>query len=157
MKNLLWISSSLVRQLSDELLPDPMCPLKRIFRGVGSLSKSTLISSCGLSGRSTYQSMCFSSRDCMGLKYSITLPRNEAFTGTSVFIGLLDAIQYSSLLRNHCRIPCGEARGFSPLTFVQERFLVEFIRSEEHTSELQSHLNLVCRLLLEKKKKCMMY
>src|SRR5260370_31064378 len=28
-----------------------------------------------------------------------------------------------------------------------------FERSEEHTSELQSHLNLVCRLLLEKKKK----
>src|SRR5260370_31789229 len=27
------------------------------------------------------------------------------------------------------------------------------IRSEEHTSELQSHLNLVCRLLLEKKNK----
>src|SRR5260370_3378871 len=26
------------------------------------------------------------------------------------------------------------------------------LRSEEHTSELQSHLNLVCRLLLEKKK-----
>src|SRR5260370_10426781 len=25
-------------------------------------------------------------------------------------------------------------------------------RSEEHTSELQSHLNIVCRLLLEKKK-----
>src|SRR5260370_29445380 len=29
-------------------------------------------------------------------------------------------------------------------------------RSEEHTSELQSHLNLVCRLLLEKKKKIKM-
>src|SRR4030066_2352881 len=28
----------------------------------------------------------------------------------------------------------------------------KWIRSEEHTSELQSHLNLVCRLLLEKKK-----
>src|SRR4051812_49689154 len=27
------------------------------------------------------------------------------------------------------------------------------MRSEEHTSELQSHVNLVCRLLLEKKKK----
>src|SRR5260370_20453031 len=27
-------------------------------------------------------------------------------------------------------------------------------RSEEHTSELQSHLNLVCRLLLEEKKHC---
>src|SRR5690242_20883340 len=28
-----------------------------------------------------------------------------------------------------------------------------YLRSEEHTSELQSHVNLVCRLLLEKKKK----
>src|SRR5690242_21017074 len=35
--------------------------------------------------------------------------------------------------------PCGERRRGS--------------RSEEHTSELQSHVNLVCRLLLEKKKK----
>src|SRR2546430_13729871 len=31
-------------------------------------------------------------------------------------------------------------------------FLVVTIRSEEHTSELQSQSNLVCRLLLEKKK-----
>src|SRR4051812_49807933 len=31
--------------------------------------------------------------------------------------------------------------------------LVVPLRSEEHTSELQSHVNLVCRLLLEKKKK----
>src|SRR2546422_7783869 len=30
---------------------------------------------------------------------------------------------------------------------------VEELRSEEHTSELQSRLHLVCRLLLEKKKK----
>src|SRR5260370_10271354 len=34
-----------------------------------------------------------------------------------------------------------------PLPVVRAAF-----RSEEHTSELQSHLNLVCRLLLEKKK-----
>src|SRR2546430_17107631 len=31
--------------------------------------------------------------------------------------------------------------------------LGELMRSEEHTSELQSQSNLVCRLLLEKKKK----
>src|SRR5260370_32758406 len=31
--------------------------------------------------------------------------------------------------------------------------ILSMTRSEEHTSELQSHLNLVCRLLLEKKKK----
>src|SRR5688572_32512160 len=30
---------------------------------------------------------------------------------------------------------------------------LRFLRSEEHTSELQSQSNLVCRLLLEKKKK----
>src|SRR5260370_19732111 len=46
----------------------------------------------------------------------------------------------------------------NPVTFgILRSFLGELItfeeRSEEHTSELQSHLNLVCRLLLEKKKK----
>src|SRR5260370_17347518 len=38
------------------------------------------------------------------------------------------------------------------VAFLRERPGVAFDRSEEHTSELQSHLNLVCRLLLEKKK-----
>src|SRR5260370_27358459 len=40
----------------------------------------------------------------------------------------------------------GAAGSFTPGHGVKDR-------SEEHTSELQSHLNLVCRLLLEKKKK----
>src|SRR4051812_49476319 len=35
----------------------------------------------------------------------------------------------------------------------QQEVARHFPRSEEHTSELQSHVNLVCRLLLEKKKK----
>src|SRR5260221_10967419 len=35
--------------------------------------------------------------------------------------------------------------------------LVETSRSEEHTSELQSHSDLVCRLLLEKKKDMVKY
>src|SRR5260370_4597263 len=40
------------------------------------------------------------------------------------------------------------------LLFASGLFTVTAVfRSEEHTSELQSHLNLVCRLLLEKKKK----
>src|SRR2546426_12532199 len=34
-----------------------------------------------------------------------------------------------------------------------KRFRLQCFRSEEHTSELQSPCNLVCRLLLEKKKK----
>src|SRR5260370_28388487 len=40
----------------------------------------------------------------------------------------------------------------SPIRRRWRRALSGEKRSEEHTSELQSHLNLVCRLLLEKKK-----
>src|SRR5260221_3473584 len=35
------------------------------------------------------------------------------------------------------------------------RFAIYAVRSEEHTSELQSHSDLVCRLLLEKKNSVM--
>src|SRR5690242_20897349 len=37
------------------------------------------------------------------------------------------------------------------ITFAAQVVPVFLQRSEEHTSELQSHVNLVCRLLLEKK------
>src|SRR5467141_5271991 len=50
----------------------------------------------------------------------------------------------------------GGARKFLTKLWNVARFISAFSvvpRSEEHTSELQSHLNLVCRLLLEKKKK----
>src|SRR2546430_6571847 len=42
----------------------------------------------------------------------------------------------------------------SPHGLIRSDFpdLAYFLRSEEHTSELQSQSNLVCRLLLEKKK-----
>src|SRR5260370_22438779 len=42
---------------------------------------------------------------------------------------------------------CGGALGLS----CRRPTVATLTRSEEHTSELQSHLNLVCRLLLEKK------
>src|SRR2546429_5984499 len=41
----------------------------------------------------------------------------------------------------------------APLVFLDDRHGHPYKRSEEHTSELQSRLHLVCRLLLEKKKK----
>src|SRR5207248_10281451 len=41
----------------------------------------------------------------------------------------------------------------TPATMTAIRMLPNCIRSEEHTSELQSPYDLVCRLLLEKKKK----
>src|SRR5690606_41931729 len=51
--------------------------------------------------------------------------------------------------------PCSPARAASTAAF-RARMLVwkAMPRSEEHTSELQSRENLVCRLLLEKKKSC---
>src|SRR5256885_13131841 len=48
--------------------------------------------------------------------------------------------------------PCC-ASGFASSSLIRERMTVSGTRSEEHTSELQSPCNLVCRLLLEKKKK----
>src|SRR5260370_20808737 len=57
----------------------------------------------------------------------------------------------SSLARDYIgdHIPLQCSRGLKPAFPV----CFSVVRSEEHTSELQSHLNLVCRLLLEKKKK----
>src|SRR2546422_8522844 len=46
----------------------------------------------------------------------------------------------------------GPARRLSGTRAVTASSLGELGRSEEHTSELQSRLHLVCRLLLEKKK-----
>src|SRR5690242_21894569 len=48
--------------------------------------------------------------------------------------------------RRRCAPPC-------PRCIAPPRAGRRAPRSEEHTSELQSHVNLVCRLLLEKKKR----
>src|SRR5690606_41962760 len=53
---------------------------------------------------------------------------------------------------SRCVRACDEIQGTFALTVAGKGFESR-IRSEEHTSELQSRENLVCRLLLEKKKK----
>src|SRR2546430_12306239 len=70
-------------------------------------------------------------------------PRSTLFPYTTLFLSKLSgelARHYEKLVVNHFRKRDGPARGNQ-------------MRSEEHTSELQSQSNLVCRLLLEKKKK----
>src|SRR2546422_7781719 len=47
----------------------------------------------------------------------------------------------------------GRAVAFAMAVTILSALLSGLMRSEEHTSELQSRLHLVCRLLLEKKKK----
>src|SRR5438132_7271072 len=74
---------------------------------------------------------------------------------------------YTTLFRSHCGghrrrrkewpcpLPSSENRGHLPSAPGLSSTISELGRgrSEEHTSELQSHSDLVCRLLLEKKKK----
>src|SRR5260370_29787551 len=52
----------------------------------------------------------------------------------------------------HSFVESAEMKNIYDGVVVLEKGMVQF-RSEKHTSELQSHLNLVCRLLLVKKKK----
>src|SRR2546429_4048854 len=58
---------------------------------------------------------------------------------------------YTTLFRSHLR-KLGVRILFEPGRFMVGNAGVLLTRSEEHTSELQSRLHLVCRLLLEKKK-----
>src|SRR5260370_30067428 len=77
-------------------------------------------------------------------------PRSTLFPYTTLFrsIEILgfdgDTVENPEVVQTSLR--------FNNVTFAERLFDFD-VRSEEHTSELQSHLNLVCRLLLEKKKK----
>src|SRR5260221_12584737 len=72
-------------------------------------------------------------------------PRSTLFPYTTLF-------RSPAHPQQHCRGPHGHTGRRGPcravLPVARQR-----LRSEEHTSELQSHSDLVCRLLLEKKKK----
>src|SRR2546430_17503002 len=61
---------------------------------------------------------------------------------------------YTTLFRSHVECRCNRDVSAEPHGRVQDlrgsSVLQEHLRSEEHTSELQSQSNLVCRLLLEK-------
>src|SRR5260370_31813599 len=84
-------------------------------------------------------------------------PRSTLFPYTTLFRSVADAAfavadggvtapvagRFGTVLVHVTKIEAGHARPYEE---------VAGERSEEHTSELQSHLNLVCRLLLEKKK-----
>src|SRR2546430_8878787 len=69
-------------------------------------------------------------------------PRSTLFPYTTLFRSMMEAM--------------GEIADAGISLAVEERRpgAAMGLRSEEHTSELQSQSNLVCRLLLEKKKKC---
>src|SRR5260370_10127484 len=83
-------------------------------------------------------------------------PRSTLFPYTTLFRSRLRQAAALPLPSSPCQAPKPSAPA---LRFPARASTAETIarpvpagkRSEEHTSELQSHLNLVCRLLLEKK------
>src|SRR2546430_7170100 len=82
-------------------------------------------------------------------------PRSTLFPYTTLFRS-----QHAAPVRSLAEIPAGDPAvpRLELAEWAQRYGLVAGIttrplRSEEHTSELQSQSNLVCRLLLEKKKK----
>src|SRR5260370_32557289 len=78
-------------------------------------------------------------------------PRSTLFPYTTLFRSRLDAVVHGVPQQVQQRIPELIEDGAVELDLLPLD-AEGHLRSEEHTSELQSHLNLVCRLLLEKKK-----
>src|SRR5256886_13182417 len=86
-------------------------------------------------------------------------PRSTLFPYTTLFRSMLPDDELPKALAHFQKALAGET-GLFETSFYRKDGDVRTIqvtystpRSEEHTSELQSQSNLVCRLLLEKKKK----
>src|SRR5260221_10778936 len=88
-------------------------------------------------------------------------PRSTLFPYTTLFRSMsnllshscppISAIEAIALIAQNLGHQLMEQRGGVDET--EASAMASMARSEEHTSELQSHSDLVCRLLLEKKKK----
>src|SRR5690606_40764588 len=93
-----------------------------------------------------------------------TLPRHDALPILPAgmppvvvwMLGHVQVLVLGSVLVSAAKLACSigllKRRNWARLGFVALLGLAIACRSEEHTSELQSRENLVCRLLLEKKK-----
>src|SRR5206468_12831370 len=80
-------------------------------------------------------------------------PRSTLFPYTTLFRSI-DKLGRKTLLLIGSLGTAACLAGVSGVFFTQShRSYLLWLRSEEHTSELQSRSDLVCRLLLEKKKK----
>src|SRR3712207_9503456 len=80
---------------------------------------------------------------------------NDTATTEIYTLSLHDALPISKYA-THITTSSTDLVGYSAIGSRVENLIVR-LRSEEHTSELQSRQYLVCRLLLEKKKKKLMY
>src|SRR2546426_2083640 len=80
-------------------------------------------------------------------------PRSTLFPYTTLFRSDLDVPREQEIWHENRHRPGDQDREKQCLERNHKTISFLVARSEEHTSELQSPCNLVCRLLLEKKKK----
>src|SRR5260370_25150855 len=85
-------------------------------------------------------------------------PRSTLFPYTTLFRSVYAVVECRSSRESipiptvATAVPTTGNGLYRPNLLISRPLTIDVTRSEEHTSELQSHLNLVCRLLLEKKK-----
>src|SRR5207249_11963038 len=90
---------------------------------------------------------------CLFFFLVLSSPRSPLFPYTTLFRSWTPArASTRSSLRMACQPAMPFFRAMSSRTWPEKRASPAGMRSEEHTSELQSRFDLVCRLLLEKKK-----
>src|SRR5690606_40678046 len=94
-----------------------------------------------------------------GRRYTLNYLREKCFIGKEgvSLRGIQEAAEICGFRSVPVKIPFRAKNGHASLTNAPLPAILHWndnhFRSEEHTSELQSRENLVCRLLLEKKKK----
>src|SRR2546421_7676562 len=89
-------------------------------------------------------------------------PRSTLFPYTTLFRSIRRGRWHQAVVTSlnavdadrQYRQVAGQPKGLVPFYAAHNRHMLAY-RSEEHTSELQSRSDLVCRLLLEKKKRSM--
>src|SRR5207302_10038714 len=109
--------------------------------------------------RSLPTSCSFYLAACRPVHHSFPTRRSsDLFAGKEVMIGEVGWPSAGRMREGALPSPANQARFLQEVTATARSQnyrvnVIEAFRSEEHTSELQSRENLVCRLLLEKKKK----
>src|SRR2546427_5289023 len=79
-------------------------------------------------------------------------PRSTLFPYTTLFRSIFRTLLISFAAAGSTASASDTSKNVMPVTLLTASMAAAKPRSEEHTSELQSQSNLVCRLLLEKKK-----
>src|SRR5688572_26866402 len=140
-----WLSQKMMAQLYDVEVPTINYHLKKVFED-SELESEAVIRNFRITGPDgkTYDTKHYNLSAIIAVGYKVNSERAVQFRKWANRV--VEEFTIKGFAMDDERLK----RGGSVLS---DRYFEEQLRSEEHTSELQSQSNLVCRLLLEKKKK----